>query len=734
MFEYPKIKSSVNPYQLQVQGKANEPICVAGFLDEARKYLGEASSPVDIEWSLKEIVERLDQNYPRIAIIGGSADHPAHIRDLSTAYRAALRIWQNGGVPFYFATPVMCDGTAQSTQGMSYSLQSRNAIAEIVVNQIEAHSYHGAFVLQSCDKQPLALVGALAHIDRLRQSRGEAPFFATFAPAHVLRGGVIPQDVREELNKIAAQAISGGASDIADDIRDTMEYILQCSSNTTFQGVLSRAVDRGLIDRTVQKDLEKRIAAATCHCDGGICAFNGTGNSSRTVVCALGLVHPTLEFLTAPPSQEQVNVAVDDLGRLINNTTFGVANIMATNIKNAIRIHSASGGSTNLTMHIVAAMLYGGYTFGLTDFAAIHEECSVPDLFNYSLTEGRDFFALAEQCSTGQIRGVETIYYELLRNGVTMDEDAPTVTGTSWRTRLKHKRNLAATSVVENPIIMSKPRRAFSGVDVLQGNFFDDAVVKISGMPTAQLDHFDQKLAFVLYFENEDAANRSLLNPDLIQDLQKSRKFDKLAMLALLRHNHPKTALHLESADYDSVFTGLLATNALRIAIVIAGQGPMAFGMPEMFTPMQYINGNRQLKQVATVISDGRYSGVTYGAAIGHLNPEAKARGGILYLQTGDILYLQLREKRIDFVDTASLLKGNLELEFAQIPPRRKELGEERLATINKRQRLIAASNRMNGCTASSLGVVPQTVYEEAYLNYQKDVIFCLNQEQHRAG
>ena len=58
--------------------------------------------------------------------------------------RAAVRIWENGGVPFYFAIPVVCDGTAQSTMGMSYSLQARNAVAQMVVNQMEGQCYHGA--------------------------------------------------------------------------------------------------------------------------------------------------------------------------------------------------------------------------------------------------------------------------------------------------------------------------------------------------------------------------------------------------------------------------------------------------------------------------------------------------------------------------------------------------------------------------------------------------------------
>ena len=70
-------------------------------------------------------------------------------------------------------------------------------------------------------------------------------------------------------------------------------------------------------------------------------------------------------------------------------------------------------------------------------FIAAHP---VPDLFNYSLTEGRDIFALAKQCCDGDIRGMETLFHELVRNGVPMDLDAMTVTGTTWRERLANTR------------------------------------------------------------------------------------------------------------------------------------------------------------------------------------------------------------------------------------------------------------------------------------------------------
>ncbi len=721
---YPLIDNPVNPYRDNVQGKANEPITVAGLLDRAKQTLGSSYEGGKPDWTLEEIYNRLEMNAPRIAIIGGSSDHPAHIMDYQTSARAAIRIWQNGGVPFYFSTPVMCDGTAQSNQGMSYSLQSRNAVAQMVVNQLEAHSYHGAFVIQGCDKQPLGVVSALAHVDRVRRSRGEAPFFATFAPAHVLEGGSIPDDVIAELEELAKKAEAEGAADVAVDLRDTMAYILQCSSNTAFQGVFERACERGILTKEQHKYFEMRLAVATCDGQGGVCAFNGTGNSSRHLVAGLGLVHPAVELLTDPPTQRQINAVLDSFGTMINEEKFGVSNIVAANIKNAIRIHSASGGSTNLMMHIVAGMLYAGYEFSLWDLDRIHHEHPIPDLFDYSLTEGRDIYSLAMQCCSGTSRGMETLFYELLENGVPMDQDAPTVAARTWRERLAITRSLQAVNVKENPVILSTPRRAFSGVDVLQGNFFESAVVKISGMPTPQLDQFDDKLAFVLYFENEDDANRSLLDSNLLNKIKNDKLFDHNLLLETLKYNNKKEWELLKEETYERLFDEMAEKGILKISVVIAGQGPVAFGMPEMFTPMQHINANRVMKKLATIISDGRYSGVTYGAAIGHMTPEAYEGGGIGLLQTGDVVHLQLRGRRIDFVDRAQLFAGKVVHAFSdRLKEDRQTLAEERKQRMKARQKLVAASNRMYGHTDAANGVVPLAVAEDAVLDYEKDVL-----------
>nr|WP_029054803.1 dihydroxy-acid dehydratase [Sporosarcina ureae] len=713
---FPQMRSRINPYKENVQGKANEPITVAGLLDNAKKILGPLYEGGTPDWSLENVVLRLEQDAPRIAIIGGSADHPAHIMDYMTSSRAAIRIWQNGGVPFYFSTPVMCDGTAQSNQGMSYSLQSRNAVAQMIVNQLEAHSYHAAFVIQGCDKQPLGVVSGLAHLDRLRQFRGDAPFFATFAPAHVLQGGTIPEDVLKKLNAVYDKAIEMNHEEIAEDLRDTMNYILQCSSNTSFQGVFERAVERGIITENEHKYLEIRLAAATCDTKGGVCAFNGTGNSSRHLVAGMGLVHPALELLTQPPNQQQVNEAIDAMAIMINKPEFGVSRLVKSNIRNAVRIHSASGGSTNLMMHMVAAMIYAGYEFTLFDIEKILKEQPIPDLFNYSLTEGRDIFSLAMQCCDDTSRGMETLFYELLNNGVDMDQDTLTVTGTSWRDRLEYSESLPADNIKENAVIVSNPKRLFSGVDVLRGNFFESAVVKISGMPTPQLNQFDDKMAFVLFFDNEDHANQSLLDSKLIDNMRDNKLFSYEKLLSVIKYNASDEYEELKELDYNALFEEMTKRSILKIALVIAGQGPLAFGMPEMFTPMQYINASRTLKRICTVISDGRYSGVTYGAAIGHMTPEAMDGGGIGYLQTGDILHLQLRKHYIDLVkelDSQVVYEENIKDNET-----RKQLFEERLTNMKRRQKLVAAVNRMVGHTDASKGVVPIQVYEEADETY----------------
>jgi dihydroxyacid dehydratase/phosphogluconate dehydratase len=362
-------------------------------------------------------------------------------------------------------------------------------------------------------------------------------------------------------------------------------------------------------------------------------------------------------------------------------------------------------------------MQYAGVDFDLDDYDAIRTAVPIPDIFDYSLTAGRDVFAWAQQCCTGQNRGIETVIYELERLGVPMRLEAPTVTGQTWQQRLSDPRGLAADTVKDNPIVLSQPRRAVSGIDVLRGNWLDTAVVKISGLPDALLDEFDEKVALVIYFENEEEANAQLLNINFLAHLDERRKTkDERISDAVLAAMHRINGGTGQVSD----LRAMAEARTLKLAMVISGQGPEAFGMPEMFTPMQHINHNRALRPLVTILSDGRYSGVTYGAAIGHVTPEALRGGGILYLQTGDLLHLGLRRRRIDLLEGETFEATGLVTPFTgDLAVERASLGAERRARILARRRGVAPTNLLSGCTDASRGVVPLAVAEEAVEPYR---------------
>ncbi|RJP25155.1 MAG: dihydroxy-acid dehydratase [Candidatus Omnitrophota bacterium] len=705
-----RIEKGTNPYSREVQGEANECICVAMTLDRARQELG-----LETKTELEDVFDRLEYNAPRIAVITGSPDHPAHVMDHETLLKAVISIWNRGGVPFVFGIPVVCDGTAQSNHGMCYSLQSRNLVSAMVVNQMEGHSYHGAFVIQGCDKTPFGVLNGLAALDVSRRMRNEAPVFATFAPAHVLRGGTIPNALRNELLAVADRAADMGFAEIGKDLRDTMFYILQCSSNQAFQGVFLRAVQAGIMTHEQHKDFEKRLAVSTCDRKGGVCAFNGTGNSCRHLTCALGFVHPGLAYLIEPPTFEQVDAAVEAMLSVCNDPTYSVSNIVIQNMENAVRVHSTMGGSTNLMMHLISAMIYAGKRFSIHEYDKIRRKTRIPDLFDYSLTEGRDIFALAQQCCDGRIAGIETVLYELKRNQVPIVDDAPTMAGMTWAQRLLQTKNLSAENVKVNPIILSQPRRKISGIDVLSGNIFESAVVKISGMSEEQLNKFDEKVAVVCYCESEEEAIQHLLNDHFLEDFKNESNLTKEMLLHLYQHNAGKRGQNLKlRKNRHFLYQLLVDEKILRIAFVIAGVGPEAYGMPEMFTPMQHINSNSVLREIASVISDGRYSGVSYGAAIGHVTPEAYNYGKIIYLATGDLLHLRLRKRRIDYLDTCEFHYGKIQVFKRNLENNRPHLACKRIKRMQERRLPIDPTNRMNHVTDAAHGVVPMEIWNQA--------------------
>ncbi len=698
------IKTGENPYKECIQGLANEPICVQALLREAEIFLKKENPAFHLgDISLEEIIKRLVENRPRVAIIGGSMDHPAHLLDQNHIKRVAARIWQNYGVPFSFNLPIICDGTAQNNIGQSYSLASRNQTAAAVNINFEGHSYHAAWVIAGCDKSPSAILSGLAASDnaRMQQSRKGA-VWACFAPSHVLKGGSIPQDIQKELQLLEEKAKKQGHADLAHDLEENRRYILQCSSDEAFWGQIRRAKALALLSEEKARFIMNSLAAATCHKNGGICAFNGTGNSSRTLLQAFGLVPKNLELLCSEPETEKINQAVDIFFESFNKEELRLSHILKENFANAMTIHAATGSSSNMLLHIPAIMRYAGFDVSIKDYQYIHHRCNIPEIFAHSLTEGRDTYNLAQQFQKNQHQGIESLYKILDNLNIPLNLNAPTIMGKTWAKRLQNLSSPADASLKEKAIIRQEPVSLQSGVALLSGNFCSSAIVKVSGMTKQQYQFFNRRYFITRFYENEHLCNQEIMAADLTNRLISHANISEKTLKALCALNQIEPS-HLSALE-------LLNQGLLSLCFVIAGQGPKAYGMPEMFSPSQNLRHHQLLERSSILLTDGRYSGVTKGACIGHVTPEAFEGGAIGALTDGDILYVDFENRHIHFVCPQSFEAGKPHFpeEFPFLE--RQELMRIRKQRMENRRFDIAASNLMDYTTDAQKGVIPLSV------------------------
>jgi len=711
---FPVLKGR-NPYAEQVQGKSLQSSTVTILLERAQE-LG--ASPA-LEFSIAEVIKRLGKNAPRVAIIMGSADHTAHVSDYETSLIISAEVWRQGGVPFIFGIPTLCDGTAQSTIGMSYSLLSRNLTSLNVITQMEAHSYHAAVVIQGCDKTPFAILDGLLMLDNIRQKRGDLPLNVLFAPIHVLRGGSLKAHTRNKLISIGEKAARKGHPQIQEELLDTLSSVLLCTTNQSFKGILDRAVNAGLATLEERFLLENEIAAASENKLGGICSFNGTGNSSRFLMAALGLVHPSVELLCQPVSAGQVTEMLSPFFQLIGNPKFSVNQLVFENLENTIKVHSCLGGSTNLVLHVISAMNYSGFEFSVEDFFKIKNKQSLPDIFSYSLKKQKDIFLFAKEKEEEKHHGMESVFKVLHDLGVSMNLDAVTNTGRTWRERMDGLLPLQSAMLSDSPI------RNRSGVDNFTGNFFSSTVVKISGMSEDQINMFDNKVYVVCYFENEEDANQALLNEKVIFDsIFNTLSLEEIQQIAKINKN---SSLVNSKPDWNlkkELYQHMLNDKCLRIAFVISGQGPVAFGIPEMFTPMENINSNSFLRDTTILFTDGRFSGVTQGPAFGHVTPEAYEKGGILFLKTGDLLLLDFNKLQINLIDSEAFTHGEIQVRDLKDHfwfENRVDLGQKRIERIEQRREFLPPVARMDQVTSAEYGIVPESVKKLATRTYDHE-------------
>jgi dihydroxyacid dehydratase/phosphogluconate dehydratase len=445
-----------------------------------------------VEASRDEMIRRFMGGEPRVVIVGGARDHPAQIDDDDVSRRAVKALWQQGALPFETSEPAVCDGIAQGHYGMTFSLVSRNLTAANLVAQIEAHVYDAALLLDSCDKRPVGDLAAVIEVDLYRRRRGLRPFYACFIPAHVMPERHLPRDIQDGLRGLKGKA--GKAVD--DEIDQLLLHRLKCNTYAMFKKLLDGLEAQGHLPGEQRDATLREIAKLTCEA-GGTCAFIGTGNTDKVILHALGFVPRGADLLTKAAGDETVAYAGRVLLDAIRNDRQerSASALARANLKNALRVYCAVGGSMNWMLHFPYVAAHLGVGIRPSHVARISDE--TPFLIDIAPARDKSFFTLAVEKQAGAHSGLDSTFRHLLEGGLV--GDAPTIEG-RWSERL------ADALPPNDTILMQTPLRPVSGIVEVKGNFTESAIYKRAGMAPEAIAQFDRKLFVVAFYLGEAQA------------------------------------------------------------------------------------------------------------------------------------------------------------------------------------------------------------------------------------
>jgi dihydroxy-acid dehydratase len=366
--------------------------------------------------------------------------------------------------------------------------------------------------------------------------------------------------------------------------------------------------------------------AEGCACPGvGSCAGMFTANSMNCLAEVLGL---------ALPYNGTIPAVFADRIRLAKKTGMQIMELVKKDIKpsqiltkkafeNAVTVDMAFGGSTNTSLHLPAIAREAGIKLSLQTFNKISEK--TPHLCNMS--PGGPYHIQALH----QAGGIPALMMELSRGGL-IHQDLLTVTGKRIGQNLKGKKIL-------NPEVirpMERPYHPTGGLAVLFGNLAPEgAVVKQSAVDETMLTHRGPARVF----DSEEEAIQVILD-------RKIRKGEVL----VIRYEGPKG-------------------------------GP---GMREMLAPTSAIVGVGRDRDVA-LLTDGRFSGGSRGAAIGHISPEAAEGGPIALVRNGDQIEIDIPGKKLNLLISNEELKKRLS---RWKPPQKKLKGY-----LKRYARLVTSAN-----------------------------------------
>ena len=321
----------------------------------------------------------------------------------------------------------------------------------------------------------------------------------------------------------------------------------------------------------------------------GSCSGLFTANSMNCISEVLGLALPgNGTYLAQTPAREELaRQAGTQIMKLIEWDLKPRDIITQEVIDNAFALDMAMGGSTNTVLHTIAIAHEAGLDYSLERINAV--SAKVPNLCKVSPSSP---YHIEDVDAAG---GVSAILYELSQKPGVLNLDTKTVTGQTLGENIKdcHSADTDCIRTLQNPYSQT------GGLNILFGNLAPKgAVVKTAGVLPEMLTHRGSARVY----DSHDEANLGILNGEV-----------KPGEVVIIRYEGPKG-------------------------------GP---GMMEMLAPTSNITG-MGLESCVALITDGRFSGGTRGACIGHVSPEAAEGGPIGLLQTGDIIEIDIPNGKLD--------------------------------------------------------------------------------------
>ncbi len=509
---------------------------------------------------------------------------------------AAKELRRVGGIPFSAYCSDPCDGRTQGTSGMFDSLPYRNDAAQVFRRLIRSlPTRRGVMGVATCDKGLPAMMMALAGTSDL--------------PTVLVPGGVtLPPTHGEDAGTVQTLGVR---------------------------------YSHGLISLKEASELGCRA----CGSAGGGCQFLGTAATSQVVGEALGL---SLPHSALAPSGQPVwtDLAVRSARALINLEQSGATTkdyLTSASIHNAMAVHAAFGGSTNLLLHIPAIAHAAGLRRPtVDDWIAINRR--VPRLVDV-LPNGPAYHPTVRVFLAG---GVPEVMWHLRELGV-IDSTARTAAGLTWDEILDWWKTSERRAKFRQIL------RDLDGVDP------DDVIM-------APASARARGLTSTVTFPKGNLAPEGCVI--------KSTAIDPSVVDAdgVYRKTGPARVFTSERAAIQALKAGAIVAGDVMVVI---GGGPLGTGMEETYQLTSALKHLPFGKQVA-LVTDARFSGVSTGACLGHVGPEALAGGPIGKIRDGD---------GIRIVIDRNALEGSIDLISAEgqtlTPSEASELLKQRSAHPN---------------------------------------------------